>query len=159
MRARTSMLSSNSPPLVRDARPQDLSALRHLLESAHLDSTDLEESLGKLIVAEAEGVIAGMIGLEGYGSTGLLRSAAVLSPLRGRGIGRMLVEELERRARILNLEKIVLLTTDAARYFSRWGYSEIDRSALRGDIVRSRQFTGACQASATVMMKHLSPHH
>lgn len=142
---------------VRSARPEDLGTLRLLLESAKLDHADLEKFLDNVLVAETGGKIAGMIGLETYGSTGLLRSAIVGAAFRGAGIGRMLVAKLEERARRQKITALILLTTDAAGYFSRLGFSAISRSEIQGDILRSNQFTGSCPASATVMQKRL-PH-
>jgi len=148
---------SAAMPMVhlRDARRGDVGPLRRLLESAGLDHADLEEMLADVLVAEAGGVIVGTIGLEVYGSMGLLRSAAVAAPFRGGGIGATLIEGLEQRARKRKIGTLILLTTDAALYFSRRGFTAIDRSAVKGEILRSRQFAGACPASSTVMQKLL----
>src|SRR5688500_15815630 len=78
---------------LRAATHDDLAAVRQLLSSAGLPLDGVEDNFADFIVAEEERRIAGVIGVERYGSAALLRSAAVLPDARGTGVGGRLVRE------------------------------------------------------------------
>jgi N-acetylglutamate synthase-like GNAT family acetyltransferase len=100
-------------------------------------------------------VPAGFGGLEVYGADALLRSVVTLPPLRGRGVGRAIVEALEAEAVVLKCRSVFLLTTTAQGFFERLGYAEIGRSDVPASIRATAQFASLCPDSATVMVKRL----
>src|SRR5688572_26448421 len=79
---------------LRAATHADLVAVRELLSASGLPLDGVEDNFDDFIVAEEERGIAGVIGIERYGSAALLRSAAVFPNARGSGVGGRLVEEL-----------------------------------------------------------------
>ncbi len=140
---------------IRRVTPDDLITVRKLLHDAGLDSEDIVLDQSVFIIAEEESTPVGTIGLELYGSTGLLRSAAVLPAQRNRGIGDRLVAAVVDEAVHRGVRELFLLTETAEEYFSRKGFVGIARGEVSGDILTSSQFRGACPASARVMRRRL----
>jgi amino-acid N-acetyltransferase len=141
---------------IRAVTADDRAAVEELLATAGLPLEGVAENFGEFIVAEDEDTIAGVIGIERYGHTALLRSAAVIENARGAGIGSQLVKVLLDRARAQGVRDIYLLTTTAADYFPRFGFTETPRSQAPDSLRASREFQGACPATA-VLMKHSLP--
>src|SRR5688572_32403372 len=103
---------------IRPATANDLSAVKDLLTQSDLPLDGVSESLSSFVVAEREGKIVGVAGLEECGDYGLLRSAAVAPEWRGRGLGRTLVERVIANAESAGLRALYLLTTTAEKYFA-----------------------------------------
>lgn len=142
----------------RDSHPGDLAAIQELLHRAGLPTDDLRCAPGlQVYVLEAEGLLAGVIGLERFGASALLRSLAVEPEYRGRGLGRELVAQLERYAQAGGVERLVLLTETAEAFFRRLDYVPIDRSNAPEAIKQSAEFRSLCPASAICMTKPLLP--
>ena len=135
----------------RAAERSDLQSIRELLAQSQLPLEGVDECIENFIVAEASGSIVGSISIERHGNYGLLRSAAVSKPLRGRGIGTELVHRLLGDARVKDLEGVYLLTTTAEEYFSSLGFGKIDRSIVPPELGSSVEFQSACPSSATAM--------
>ena len=114
---------------IRAARADDLSAVRALLTDAHLPLDGVDEQFGDgYAVAESAGKVIGAEGIETYEDAGLLRSAVVHDSWRGRGIGDALTRDRLNWARSRGLREVYLLTTTAADYFPRHGFSRVDRA-------------------------------
>ena len=137
--------------VVRTARADDLSRMARLLEESSLSSEGVSDSLGHFRVALDGKDIVGTVGIEHYGSDGLLRSLAVAPSWRSRGMGDLLLRQAIEDARQLGIRRLVLLTTTAAGYFEHRGWRVIDRAALTGGLTASSQFRGACPSTATCM--------
>ena len=136
---------------VRPAMASDLSAVEDLLRRSDLPLEGVRESLSSFVVAEREGRIVGVAGLEECGNYGLLRSAAVDPEWRGRGLGRTLVERVISDAESVGLRALYLLTTTAEKYFPTFGFHETARDAVPPSVQATAEFTDACPSSATVM--------
>jgi amino-acid N-acetyltransferase len=141
---------------VRLATANDLSAIQDLLTESDLPLDGVRESLSSFLVAERDGKIVGVAGLELCGDYGLLRSAAVDPEWRGRGLGRTLVEGVISAAEAAELRALYLLTTTAQKYFPTFGFSETTRDAVPAEVQRTAEFTDACPSSATVMTLSLA---
>ena len=140
----------NSPAL-RTARADDLPRMTRLLEESFLSPEGASEFLEHFRVVLDGKDIVGVVGIEHYGSHGLLRSLAVAPSQRSRGIGILLLRQAIEDARRLGIRRLVLLTTTAADYFGRHGFRTIDRASVTGGLTNSSQFRGACPATATCM--------
>jgi N-acetylglutamate synthase-like GNAT family acetyltransferase len=136
---------------IRPADESDLPAIERLLSANRLPLVGVREGVHEFLVAEHDGRVVGVIGLEIYDDRGLLRSAAVDERERGTGVGAALVQRLIDDARHRALSELVLLTTTAERWFPRFGFARIERDSTPEPIKRSAEFRGACPASATVM--------
>ena len=139
---------------IRQACSGDFASARAGLEDAGLPVADL--SVDQLaFVAEVDGRFAGVIGLESFGTVGLLRSLVVSADARADGIGRQLVAALEALAREQRMEALWLLTIDADRYFERLGYRAMERTAAPAAIQATKEFSGLCPGDAVLMSKAL----
>ena len=126
-----------------------------LLASAGLPVADLALSPLRLFGVRRDGVLHGVVGLERVGNDALLRSLAVAAGVRARGLGGELVRHAEQAARDAGVRRLFLLTTDAAGYFARHGYSEVPRAAAPPALAATAQFASLCPASAVLMSKPL----
>ena len=132
----------------------ELAGLASFLEDANLPSADLTEPARVFFRFDAD-TLVGYGGLEGEGADRLLRSIVVLADRRGAGIGRALIAALEQEARELGVQRLHLLTTTAAPFFSTMGYAPSERHAAPPAIAASREFTSLCPASAAYLVKAL----
>ena len=111
------------------ASSTDLPAVIELLEAARLPHRDVTAALmAHYLLAKRGNALVGVIGLEPLGEVGLLRSLAVASSERGRGLGIELTRALERHARDLGVTQLYLLTTTAENFFGKLGYGAIPRT-------------------------------
>ncbi len=138
--------------LLRAARPSDLSAVSALLASCSLPTEGVAEQFGEsYAVAEHAGEIVGVAGVERYGPHGLLRSVAVAPQWRLAGVGSALVRDRLQWSEEAGVQSIFLLTTDAARYFHRYGFRVVARDVAPAALHASREFSEICPASARLM--------
>jgi amino-acid N-acetyltransferase len=145
------MTAIDSEPTIRPATTDDLSDVERLLVANDLPTDGVAGALDGFLVADYAGKLVGVIGVEGCGEYGLLRSTAVDPAWRGRGLGRQLVEHAIAQAEARGLFALYLLTTTAERYFPSFGFAHTTRDAVPERIRDTAEFTTACPASATVM--------
>jgi amino-acid N-acetyltransferase len=137
---------------IRAATAGDLGSVEAALRDSELPLDGLRDQFGDgYAVAEADGSIIGVEGIEVHGNDGLLRSAAVVSAWRGKGVGDALTRDRIEWARRRGLRSLYLLTTTAGEYFPRFGFARVDRDAAPAAVRRSREFAEACPASALFM--------
>ena len=115
-------------------------------------------SLGTALVARVGSRTIGSVALEVYPSGVLLRSVAVDSAWRGRGIGHQLTSAGLDLARSLGAEAAYLLTTTAGDFFPRFGFARVERADVPDDVKESIEFRSACPSSALVMRAALNGH-
>jgi N-acetylglutamate synthase-like GNAT family acetyltransferase len=129
--------------------------VRELLADAALPEAGMFDRFpAGYVVARRGAEVAGVAGLETYGSAGLLRSVAVAPSLRGRGVGRALVLDRIEAARAAALDAVYLLTTDAAGWFAGIGFAPVARDAAPAGVAASPQMAGACcQAAAFLALR------
>jgi amino-acid N-acetyltransferase len=140
---------------LRGAKKKDLPGVLSLLERSNLPTDGVAEALPQFVLAESEGELVGVVGLELYGSSALLRSAAVEERWRNSGVGRVLIERALDLARERGIGDVYLLTTTAENYFPRFGFVRISRDEVAPALQSSVEFRSACPASATVMHRAL----
>jgi len=139
-------------PLVRPARASDLDAVAELLHTQKLPDEGVAEQFGEAYaVAELDGRICGVAGVERHFADGLLRSVATSDEARGLGLGAMLIADRIAWARTQGMGTLYLLTTTAAEWFPRFGFQRIERTAASPEIQASREFASLCPASSTLM--------
>ena len=115
----------------------------------------MRDVASQFVIAESEGKLVGVVGLELYGESALLRSAAVEESWRGSGVGRVLVERAldvarqARHRRCLPAHHHRGTLLPALRVFLR--EPRFGDSGVKASI----EFQEACPASATVMRKSL----
>jgi amino-acid N-acetyltransferase len=151
------MNRAHQEPSVRRAQASELTAVLQLLGGAGLPTADLASAPDlQLWVAEIEGRLVGVIGLERFGTGALLRSLSIAPDSQRRGFGRALVARLERDAHAAGIERLVLLTETAQAFFRRLGYQIIDRVYVPKELKESAEFCSLCPASAVCLTKSLA---
>jgi len=131
-----------------------------LLTEARLPVADLASSRSLNLLGFREGGrLIGVVGVEIYGSVGLLRSLAVHPEHRNAGLGVSLVSNAENWAAKQGIKTLYLLTTTAARFFGRLGYEAVPRSQAPDAIAATAQFSDLCPVSSTFMRKVLATNH
>lgn len=141
---------------IRPATLVDLPSVERLLTENDLPLAGVRESLKDFVVAEADGDLVGVAGLEICCDDALLRSVAVRPEWRSKGVGRALVTRAISDAEARGLRALYLLTTSAERYFPSFGFKEIPREDVPDAVRATDEFTAACPASAVAMSKSLS---
>ncbi len=156
--------------MIESVDPRDRStalAIRALLQQADLPVPGLTDAPVSFLVARAGTAgkpgqaaaakeIIGCVGWESYGTRALLRSQAVRADARGGGVGRALTETLCARLAAAGMTEVYLLTTDAAGFFAKLGFTRIERGQVPESVLQSREFTMTCCASAVVMRRGLT---
>lgn len=142
-------------PTVRTATPADANIIRNLLETNGLPTSDLATARPEFLIASRDVAIVGIGAVERFGSAALLRSVAVAAEWRRSGVGRVIVTELERRARAAGIGELILLTLTARDFFARLGYTVKDRAQVPPAVLDSAEFRSLCPASAICMAKAL----
>jgi N-acetylglutamate synthase-like GNAT family acetyltransferase len=142
---------------LRTARSTDLPGIEQLLKAASLPLAGVANALSGFVVAEAEGAIVGTAALEVCCDNALLRSVAVASEWRSRGLGRALVTRAIAEGEARGLRALYLLTTTAEHYFPSFGFQPIDRAQVPAEVRATEEFRSACPESAVVMCRQCSP--
>jgi N-acetylglutamate synthase-like GNAT family acetyltransferase len=142
---------------IREARVGDLPAVTRLLASAELVPLDESAQFGPqyAIAEDTNGVLVGVAGYERYGEDILLRSVAVEEAWRSAGIGRRLTDDRLQHAAASGCRSAYLLTDTAKGYWERHGFVAISRADAPLEITRSNEWSHACPASATFMVRIL----
>jgi amino-acid N-acetyltransferase len=142
---------------IRSATPDDWGPIRSLLLEAGLPTEDLAPSAYAQFRIYQEGSrIKGTVALERLDpATAMLRSLVVGRDDQGNGIGKALVEDVERLARSTWVDHVFLLTTSADRFFAKLGYQRIERDSVPDEVKAHEQFRSLCPASAVIMSKRV----
>jgi N-acetylglutamate synthase-like GNAT family acetyltransferase len=138
---------------LRGATSADLPAVERLLGEAELPVVGVAGSIATFVVAEDGGELVGVAGLEVCRDNGLLRSVAVAPGWQHRGVAGALVSRVIADAEARRLDAVYLLTTTAAAYFPRFGFTETTRAAVPSDVAATEEFRHACPASAVAMVR------
>lgn len=137
------------------AGSDDFDQICTVLQHNKLVFSDLDPRLAHFFKATSGLSIVGCIGLELYGSHGLLRSLWVDPAQRRQGLAASLVHTLEEYAVGLNLSDLYLLTETAEAFFSKRGYRRVERYAAPEELKNSTEFKSLCPDSAALMVKTL----
>ena len=140
---------------LRAASANDLAAVEDLLTKSKLPVEGVKDSIGSFVVAESDGLLVGVGGVERCGEYGLLRSVAVDPAARGRGVGAAITERLIGNSQESGLRALYLLTTTAENYFPTFGFDKTSREAVPTEIQRTAEFRDICPSSATAMVHTL----
>jgi amino-acid N-acetyltransferase len=141
---------------IREAANADLAAIYALLEQAGLPTSDIPASNPRFIVLREDGNIVAVGGLQPFGSAALVRSVVVAANRRGAGLGRVIVDELEKAACAARIDRLILLTERARDFFAHRGFQVIERGDAPQEVQGSEEFRALCPDSATCMMKVLT---
>ncbi|MCY4468536.1 MAG: arsenic resistance N-acetyltransferase ArsN2 [Thiotrichales bacterium] len=142
---------------LKPAQRMQFDAIARLLRAAGLPVEDLDVAMLDAFVVATEGeVCVGVAGLEIYESYALLRSLAVEPRHRSRGLGAKLVDAVETEAQARGVTALYLLTTTAATFFERVGYTAHDRAAVPPAIAATTEFSSLCPDTADCLWRDLA---
>ena len=155
----TAIRDDGTPFLRDDPTRGDSPDLAAALTAAGLPTADLADpgrSFFHFATLERDGI--GWGGFELYGADVLLRSLVVMPHFHGQGYGRNLTALLMRRAYDQGARQAYALTSDskARAFFERLGFAACDRASAPSAIQNTRQASGLCQASATLLTKRIT---
>ena len=138
---------------ITNASSDDLPDILDLLLQVQLPQDGVAENVnGFLLAKDDSSKLIATIGLEQYGDTGLLRSAAVAPEYQGCGIGSRLTEKLLERATNNGVERVVLLTSSASEFFARhFGFCETSRTVFDKELAASSEWNLPRCSSAVCM--------
>jgi amino-acid N-acetyltransferase len=142
---------------IRSATGADRPRILHLLRGEGLPVEDLDESLAGFLVAEIDGSVVGVAGLERHADHGLLRSVVVARGWRAHRLGGLMIERLLEEADRSGMAGVYLLTTTAEGYFPRFGFARVARDTVAAEVRASSEFRDVCPASAVVMLRPGTP--
>lgn len=129
--------------------------VKEMLIANKLPVDDIADNT-KLFMLTRKGKLIGTGGLEMLGDVALIRSVSTDDSLRGQGLGKYVVDELEQFAIRAGMQTLYLVTTSADQFFSKLGYATVNRILLPTEILSHPQLTSVCPASAIVMNKQLA---
>ncbi len=135
----------------RKATTADLAAIKALLSSSKLPSSDCDEHIENFIIVEDKDKIIGTGGLEICGANGLVRSIVIAPKYRGNGIARKIYQRIEDKAYHSGMTTLYLLTESATEYFKKLGFVVKKRSETPESIMQTKQFKEFCPSSAVLM--------
>jgi amino-acid N-acetyltransferase len=141
----------------RTATAANAPSIRDRLQRSDLPTSDLGTARPDVVIAERAGELIGIAALERCGTAALLRSVAVEPQWRGCGVGRLIVAELEQRARAAGIAELIPLTLTARDFFARLGYGSKPREEVPAAVLGRAEFRSPCPASAHCMAKTLAP--
>ncbi|MFF0455677.1 amino-acid N-acetyltransferase [Nocardia africana] len=126
--------------LVRRARTSDVPAIKNLVDVyagrilLEKNLVTLYESVQEFWVAEIDGRLVGCGALHVlWADLGEVRTVAVHPDAKGRGVGRLIVDQLIATARELQLQRLFVLTFEV-EFFSRHGFAEIDGTPVTAEV-------------------------
>lgn len=139
---------------LRTGTETDLPGVLALLRRTNLPTEGVEaKALRDFVIAEDGGKTVGVVGLEVYRESALLRSAAVEEQWRVCGVGRALIDRALALSRERGVKDVFLLTTTAEHYFPRFGFACVHRGSVPASVQASVEFRGACPSTAVVMRR------
>lgn len=138
------------------ASNKDLESVYSLLKLVDLPTEGVADNFHNFLVAWERNQLQGCAGIEIYEDVGLLRSIAVHPSFQGHGLGRKLVETIQRFSIEKGLNDIYLLTETAEEFFSKQNYVVIPRNEADEKVKQSIEFISLCPVTATCMVKTLT---
>jgi amino-acid N-acetyltransferase len=140
---------------IQKAVAGNFDAIGTLLLADNLPTSDINPLLDNFFIAVEDNEIIGVIGMDKYGTEGLLRSAVVKASHRSTGVAAALVHHLLEAARQSGVNVLYLITNTAEEYFANKGFEKITRDVVPATVLQSKEFNGLCPASSVIMYRQL----
>jgi len=143
---------------IRRAAAGDLPAILELLHESALPTEGVAEGLARFLVAEEDGLLVATAGIELGSESALLRSVAVDPAALGAGVGIEIVRQALRLASVSGAESVYLLTTTAAGFFPRFGFTPALRAEVEAKFPDSTETRpgGVCATAEALVLRDLS---
>ncbi|MHA7684774.1 GNAT family N-acetyltransferase [Cupriavidus sp. PET2-C1] len=136
----------------RRATKADLRDVEALLRSCALSVGGIYSEAVQFHVSRDRTGLLGCAGIEELGGkVGLLQGVAVAERARRAGLAALLVSALVADLRLRGIESLVVRTETAAGYFSRLGFTPVDRVAIPLELLASHEFSDTSASTAALM--------
>ena len=142
---------------VHVVQEKDKVDLIEMLNYFNLVTQDIDLNKQYYLILESGRCCAAAGGLEFHPPYALLRSVVVRPGFQGKGYATTLCEALVNQARSHNIHELYLLTESARGFFSKLGFSGVERPQVPELIRQTSQFSSLCPAEAVVMKKRIIP--
>ncbi|RDK05053.1 GNAT family N-acetyltransferase [Cupriavidus lacunae] len=140
----------------RHATKADLRDVEALLRSCSLPVGGIRSEAVQFHVSRDRTGLLGCAGIEALGGkVGLIRGVAVAERARRAGLAALLVSALVADVRLRGIESLVVRTETAAGYFTRLGFTPVDRAAIPHELLASREFSDTGARTAAIMKVEL----
>ncbi|WER50411.1 GNAT family N-acetyltransferase [Cupriavidus sp. WKF15] len=136
----------------RLATKADLRDVEALLQACSLPVGGIYREAVQFHVSRDKTGLLGCAGIEAFGDVGLLRGVAVAERARRAGLAALLVCALVADVRLRGIECLVVQTETAAGYFTRLGFTPVERAAIPHDLLLSLELANA-SISDTALLK------
>jgi len=133
---------------IRVRQPEDMGAVRALLEAADLPTKGLERTEGW--VAEENGRLLGHVALERTADAAVLRSLAVAPSAQGRGLARRLMDLAESEA---GNRTLLLKTQTIGPWAERRGYVRANPDQVPESVKGTTEFEGSLCSGCPAYVK------
>lgn len=138
-------------PSFQKAKPSDLNLIKNILKTNELPYEDLETSNVELFLTYKNAKFIGVIGLERFDDTGLLRSMTIEEKYRRKGYGKKICQKLFDYSKNTGIKELYLLTCTAKDFFEKIGFEVISRENVPDSIKSTTEFSELCPCSAICM--------
>lgn len=135
---------------IKIAEQVDFLQVHEILINNGLPTDGVNPDNGYYYIASKKELM-GVIGVEHYGTSAMLRSLAVKPQFRKAGIARELIEHALKVLKDSGFTDVYLLTNTADQYLIRYGFSIIERGKVPADILATSALSDICPASSTCM--------
>lgn len=127
--------------LIRPAQTKDVKFIRELIDLYSLqkrlltkETVTLFESVQEFTVAEIDGRVIGCGALHVmWEDLAEVRTVAVLEEYRGKGIGKLILEDIVKRARLVGARRLFCLTFET-EFFGRNGFKVIEGAPVDPEV-------------------------
>ena len=145
--------------IIERAMEFDHAAIVVLLKKVGLPPDGIKPHLENfLIIRHSEAVagpefLIGLVGIEVYSESALLRSLAIHPDYQGLGLGTRLVDSIIEVAKGMSVNRLFLLTDTAEEYFKKKGFINVTRDQVPNEMKQSVEFTTLCTSSPSLMLE------
>lgn len=140
----------------KKAETVDLDFIKKFLKRNDLIYEDIETHAVELFLAYENSKFVGIIGLERFDNTGLLRSLAVDEDFRNQGYGKQICRKLIDYSKNIRIAELYLLTCTAKDFFEKIGFEVISRENVPKSIKTTTEFSSLCPNDAICMRSNIT---
>ena len=140
----------------RHATKGDLPDVKALLQSCTLPSESIGGKSVQFLVSREKTSLLGCIGAQELdGKVALLRELVVAERARRAGLAALMVSVLVADLRMRGIESLVVSTNNAVGYFSRLGFTPVDRKKVLPESLASQELSNGNTRGMVLMRVEL----
>jgi len=148
------ILSKNGEEIeILNARSEHLHSVKEILQLNHLPLIGVEDQFSNYFILQLNADIIGVIGLEIYGDSALIRSFAIIPEFQKKGLGTTLFQQIMEYAQEKKIKNLYVLTQTAKVFFEKKNFGVVDRNVAPLEIQQSKEFTTACPSTAILLKR------